>query len=429
MATPNVIVGIDYHGVYTDKKLPNFDNAKSIDNWLKLKKKSEFVRGNQKNGNLFNYLTRPNAASKNDIKTIKAIEYKAEYTDTSEKDILNYASNRPGSTGAFDAQGDINTEKGKSIRAELQTTKSIVWTTIISFERQYGDKFCRNKNDAKVLLEAALKRLFAKSHLKYENINWYAAMHTNTDNKHIHLVFWEKQPIYTKKNSTALQYAQRGKLSQDAINDFKFSIANYFEHKKLDYYTMRDNLRNSLKSSLQNGYYQAELSSLSAQIINAHIYQYAKLPADLQNKIKLFVNKITEHISELKNQKTNYISELMKTQQHYMNICQENQIPVTSEIKDFVNRRIAEMYTKLGNAVVQSVQKLTYPAIAPPQYNNVQKTNSPQIIRAASILYRQIISMLSNGLRLITAQFGNVYTDSIKEQERKKKQEGAIQQK
>lgn len=358
MPTPDIVFSLEYNLLYKPGSRPAFGynrNGELID----LKKRSDFVRCKSSNGNLFDYLTRADATDKYDAETIKMVEEITEHTDITKGDILNYASNRPGSTGAFDKDGDISKEKASVIKNELQKTNSIVWTGILSFEEVYGKKYCRNKKDAADLLENTFKNLFKQSHLKYDNIAWFAAMHTNTENPHIHICFWEKEPLFTKRGGQELQYSTLGKINPVAVDDFKFSIANYFEEQHLDFYTLRDNIRNSLKTSLkENTEYLQQLTKIQKSLSAGNTYQYAKLPGELQLEIRKFALAVIENSPDLKEKKNDYIKELQKTQQRYLDICKKNEIQPTIAIKEFVNTRTEELYNKLGNDVCKAIKEL-----------------------------------------------------------------------
>ena len=111
-------------------------------------------------------------------------------------DYLDYTGNEEKSSGIFNANGVLSKEDKKVLRESLRKTESIIWDIVISFEEQYGNKNMYNAEQAQELLRKILPKFFREIGFKPENITWYAGLHTNTDNQHIHLSFFEKEPVW-----------------------------------------------------------------------------------------------------------------------------------------------------------------------------------------------------------------------------------------
>lgn len=444
MPTPNVFFGVKF-----------FLPCQAGSNATKNTKERNFVTCNTKGGNLLSYLTRNEAVDKENIETISVIEKLAEHTETSHKDMLDYARSRPGSTGAFNEKGEIDKEGLDVIKKDLQQTKSIVWTSVLSFEDKYGKQFCPNKKAGMELIQAELKHLFNNSHLKYENINWYAAMHTNTDNRHIHIVFWEKQPIYTKKHSQNYLFADKGKLANKALNDFKFAVARHFEEKRADRYTMRNTLRNGFKSTIRETNYFDAIQELRSEIKQQNRYAFAALPRPLQDQIMAFAFDVIKAKPELQEEHDKYINTLMAQQKKYFDTCKENNIEPSEEVKQFVNTRTRELYLQLGNDVCNTIKQLDKD-ISPyekPKSNatkNTQKEDPAtqdlvkkaakhlryykaeksiehkETIRLAVLAQRTIKGLCNAAVGLLEQRFDNSfnrYQTALNEQKRKKQKE------
>ena len=334
-------------------------------------------------GDLFNYATRKDAVEKETIDDIKAIKSLCENTELDEEDAkavldsgfksyFDYASQRPGSTGAFDADGDITPERAAEIKQHLKTTKSIVWVGVLSFEEEYGKKFCDDKAAAYAMMQEAFPALFKQSHLKYENIEWYATLHRNTDNRHLHITFWEKQPTFLRKGSTEYQYANVAKIKQEACIDFKFAVAKHFEMESLSSYKIRDSIRADLKQAINTSEMKDILTELLADVKASNSWQFGKQSAATQTKILQFALGVIEKDELLKTQYDDYVKELMATQDKYYKICHENNLPVKQEIKDFVNRNLKDLHNRLGNDVIATLKYFDK------EYKKILKGNSRQ---------------------------------------------------
>lgn len=346
MGTPNVNFILEYNMPYA----PGAPNNMYTE-------KRDFVSCKDGKSNLYNYLTRPGAADKNDINTIKAAKELAENTEITEQDLLSYANERPGSTGAFDAKGDITPERSAEIRSELQRTKSIIWTGVLSFEEEYGKLYCNDKAAAQALMAATFQSLFAKSHLKYENIDWYAALHENTDNRHIHICFWEKEPTFTKKGSKEFHFAERGKFRTEAIDNFKFAVAKYFEVESLASYKSRDAFRKDFRQNMNTERRKLPFLSILEDVKKSGSWQFARQTPEAQDKILKFAFDIIKAHDNLKQQYDNYVAELLKQQQQYIDLCNANKLEVSADIKNFANKNIKDLHNRIGNDVLHSLQQ------------------------------------------------------------------------
>lgn len=114
---------------------------------------------------------------------------------TKELDYLDYAGDEMKSSGLFNADGAITKAEKKRLREKLRKTESCIWDLVISFATEYGDKNMTNADQAQKLLSKVLPKFFKNAGLHPENIVWYAGLHTNTDNRHVHISFFEDKPM------------------------------------------------------------------------------------------------------------------------------------------------------------------------------------------------------------------------------------------
>ena len=112
------------------------------------------------------------------VQSTKAIDY-LDYTDDGEK-----------SSGAFNAEGLLTKPQKKELREKLRRTQSCIWDMVVSFEESYGKSNLTDATAARALLLKTLPKLFRATGLNPDNITWFAGLHTNTDNRHIHVCFF-----------------------------------------------------------------------------------------------------------------------------------------------------------------------------------------------------------------------------------------------
>lgn len=343
--SPNVLFKLEYNSYHS----PGSPETK-------LTLRRDFVSGNGTT-NLFDYLTRKAAVEKDDIEIIKAVEQLAQHTDLKEEDLLDYTSNRPGSTGAFNANGDIYSEKATEIRKKLRTTKSTIWTGILSFKGEYGKNYCDTKAEAHKLMKAEFDNLFKNSPLKYENIEWYAALHANTSNRHIHVVFWENEATFLRKGSTEYNFSNQQKFSQQACDNFKFSVASHFEAEPLLSFQIRDDIRQIFRRKMNTGIKKDALFELLNDVKECNSWSFGKQNSTTKEKILHFAMDIIDNNVELKNKYDNYLDAIMKQQQKYLDICKANKLTPSKNVKDFTNKNTKDLHNRIGNDVIFSLKK------------------------------------------------------------------------
>lgn len=150
------------------------------------------------------------------IKSTKSIDY------------LDYTGNEEKSSGIFNANGVLFKEDKKALRESLRKTESIIWDVVISFEEQYGNKNMYNAEQAQELLRKILPKFFREIGFKPENITWYAGLHTNTDNQHIHLSFFENEPMWYDRQKKEYRYRRKGKIRKECFDTLKMDIEKHF---------------------------------------------------------------------------------------------------------------------------------------------------------------------------------------------------------
>lgn len=176
----------------------------------------------------------PNSKGRDFYSSLKKDDY-LNYVDKGIKDdgrkrpssYLDYADDKEKSSGVFNQNGLISTKEKKELRKKLRETESCIWDCVISFEVDYGKKNCPTPEKARELLVKVLPGFFKSIGLDPEKTEWYAGLHQNTDNRHIHLSFFQLEPTLYDRRTKGRKY-RYGKIPLKAVNDFKISIAEYY---------------------------------------------------------------------------------------------------------------------------------------------------------------------------------------------------------
>ncbi len=136
------------------------------------------------------------------------------------KDYIEYANNKEKSSGIFNQNGLLSEKDKKQLREQLRETKSVIWDGLITFEGSFGKVWCNSYEQAYELVKSELPKFFKRAGLNPDNMIWYAGLHENTDNRHIHLSFFEKEPVRLRPRKEEKVFSN-GKLSKTAILEFK----------------------------------------------------------------------------------------------------------------------------------------------------------------------------------------------------------------
>ena len=127
----------------------------------------------------------------------------------------------------FSDSGDI--EIRRDITKRKIPESGVFWKLMISFPPDFAiNNGLISKYDYYELLKNVMPSLFADAGFKIDNMVWYAVLHRNTKNPHMHIAFYQKENHYKSKT-----------ISMMAINRLKSNIANYLI-SNTDFYKEKD---------------------------------------------------------------------------------------------------------------------------------------------------------------------------------------------
>ncbi|MDE6059369.1 MAG: relaxase MobL [Clostridia bacterium] len=147
--------------------------------------------------------------------------------------------------GLFNLEGAMTSEQVEELRAKLKETESTIWHGFISFDEETSKGFDTQENAIKFLRQT-FPSFLARTHLDPKNIELYAALHDDTDNRHIHFAFFEKEPKRRNKNGV-LGYTWRGNIDSRAIDNYLVSANMHLDEHADEYYSARDRALGRLK--------------------------------------------------------------------------------------------------------------------------------------------------------------------------------------
>lgn len=315
---------------------------------------------------IIDYCDRKGAADKLPLDELERVKAFIEISKKSEKNIVDYANERPGSTGIFTKNQNFNETDKKELKDNLKNTNSIVWNSVISFTPEFARQFCNNKFAAQEIIDSCLPQLFKNSSLNYTNINWFGAFHTNTDNPHIHLVFWENQAESLDSKGKKV-FSNIGKLPIKNINNFKTGIAKYLNMSALDYLPMRDEIKDEALLNFKNNKEMLNCFLRNGQsIIDDGKFQYKRLSPENQKLVHSFVEKTLAGNSELSKKYDDYKSHILTTQTELIGLhldvhfgsVQKKTIP--NVISNFYGSRIDEFDSRICNSFLKVLKNYAF---------------------------------------------------------------------
>ena len=278
------------------------------------------------------------------------------------RDYIDYAGNEEKSSGAFSANGILTPKEKEEIRDKLKSTKAQIWSCLISFEEEYGKKHMKSYLDAKELIEEEFPKFLKENRIEFSNITWFAGLHENTDNRHIHICFFENEPLRIIANKKERIF-HHGKLKEESINKLKVRIEQRMSNIEYDIKSSRNKIISSTDEYLDsivdpnvsfNKELKEKLLKLYRKIPDGNYgYESKKLDA-----VRNDVDDITSHyLFSDSSAKLEYISFLRKLSEYdkrTKEICVSQKI--SPDVFLLTNKFKKDIYRRIGNKVIGYVR-------------------------------------------------------------------------
>ena len=280
------------------------------------------------------------------------------------RDYIDYTGNTEKSYGAFSSNGILSAKERKEIRDRLRTTDAQIWSCLLSFEEEYGKDHLRSYKDAKTLIEEEFPKFLKENRMEFKNIIWFAGVHENTDNRHIHICFFEKEPIRTNPDnpSKGLRY-HNGPLTRKSMDDLKVRIEQRMSNLEYDIKSERNKILEETDEYLDkvvDPYVDFD-KSLKEKLLNV----YKKLPngsygyenRKLDN-LRNDIDDITSHylINEpgANNSYLNVLNRLSNYDEKTRIICESQHIEPDPYL--ICEKFKKDIYRRIGNQIINYVR-------------------------------------------------------------------------
>ena len=277
-----------------------------------------------------------------------------------EGDFLGYAGNPEKSSGLFSEGGLFTKKELKELRSMLRSTDSNIWHAVISFTEDFGAKYMTSYQDALELLKAELPKFFKQIGIAEDNVVWYAGLHENTDNQHIHLGFFEKEPrLIAESGKKRYRY---GTIGKEALDSFRIGVEERLTDVGFDLKRSRRNLTEAANKTL---FHLEGVNDYERELKKKLLALYRALPTEgrvsygsknmdgLRPQVNDIVNFIIRSNSGLKRDYEDFCSDLATFDANRRRICEDQKI---EDIDKYMlsEKYITDIYRRLGDTVIKA---------------------------------------------------------------------------
>lgn len=305
------------------------------------------------------------------------------------KDFIDYMSNSEKSDGLFNAQSDLLTESDKEKYRQIETVSRDAgcpkYYGVVSFDNNFlienGLMTSDGKLDVHGIKELGREGINAmistSNKLDNDNVYWTGAIHTNTDNIHIHFSICE----YERREDRCKVYRDKDCIEVKAFDKLKSKIVNRVLGS--DYSRQLTELeRESIKPALSSGYggCAEQLIRLADKLPSEGGWQYGR------PKMKAYRDDIDKTVDAViaSDQKLSGLwkqyNEMLDSRTEYLRkIYGEGERHLYATFKP---NRLADFHKELGNQLLNDLAPLTEQlrASALPQAHPSENENSEQFL-------------------------------------------------
>lgn len=307
------------------------------------------------------------SCNKSDIDYLKYVEKGSKEASAFVKDYVGYSDDDDKSQGIFNKNGLMSRKDKAELRKQLRATQSTIWHGIISFEEAFGNRHMASFEEAYRLLKIEFPRFLKSAGFDPDKIEWFAGLHENTQYRHIHYSFFEKEPSRYSERSNKPVFSQ-GTISQRLIEQFKVRVEQRLTDISSEIKIARKELLDITKTLLFSPQskirYQTDIQNRLDKLLTA-LPMDGKLGYDSENMkhLKPQVNKIIDAL--FKTNKPLYKGFLDYCRQVKRKDADTLTMLKASKIKEsewgkylIADKYLEDLYRRLGNQIINKVRNI-----------------------------------------------------------------------
>lgn len=266
------------------------------------------------------------------------------------EDYTAYVGNKEKSCGAFNENGILSDTQKREIRESLRTTQSCIWDMLITFRTEFGDKYCRDYEQAFSFVKSELPKFFKRAGLNPKNVIWYAGLHENTENKHIHISFFEKEPTHFA-NGGKLTF-HTGTIPKKILINSKFVFEKKLTNATAELVKAKKDLIEKYNSGLSAFEFQKKGKKMLLRLYEM-LPSDGRISYDSENMLKLKkdVDGVTEFVlTQNKKTRDSFLDYKLKVL--------DMKLWKKSRYSDEEQNYMKDMFRRLGNKTIQTALEL-----------------------------------------------------------------------
>lgn len=164
--------------------------------------------------------------------------------DKSEARSIDAYMTRFNTLGAFDLGGAMTQNEIAEWRKNAQKTKATLYHGVLSLPTWQSELV--DYESMEKLVRQTFGGFLENAGFDPRNVALLCAMHTNTENKHIHFTFYEKAPLYRDKNGKK-HFRRKWNIDKQILNEYRMSATAYLDEHKQDLYNYRNEAVNGIR--------------------------------------------------------------------------------------------------------------------------------------------------------------------------------------
>ena len=131
------------------------------------------------------------------------------------------------STGVFNQDGMLSKEEVKEIKKRAQSGEKNLWHGFISFNEE-DSRLIDTPEKCISLVKKTFNQFFKDAGFDPDNMDLVCALHLDKPkHRHIHYLFFEREPKVKNKRAAGYIYRKKGKIAFDAIENMTERLNTY----------------------------------------------------------------------------------------------------------------------------------------------------------------------------------------------------------
>ena len=239
--------------------------------------------------------------------------------------------------------------------------EQVIWDGEISLSNQNANLFrFGSQADFIEVVQRFMPSFLKNQGFDLTNVDFYGAVHVNTDHPHMHWMFIEKEPNIYNPKTKQYEFRKKGKLNLVQIQQFDWIASKFIENRKAYYeqYELKStfwSIRNDVRTDLKK-YEFKRINKIIQPVVEEAKTMKTKVFNKLSDESKAAIWTYFE------NEKQFLPSDVLKKYQNYQNFLNQH-----SRNEHFQEEN-EKFQSWLGNKILKDVIHADYEANLPPLY-------------------------------------------------------------